>query len=553
MSNDPAKPGDGKTSLPALRSETSLSSPLLCTTLSLVLLQLFSRLFSFSLNQLLLRSTTPEALGVATIGFDVARDTGLFFIREGLRGAVIRTRAAYGSSSTTSEQLVQQTLLLPALLSPLLLLLYPLSTRVLTSPSSARPPHFYSALSLYVLSAFFELWSERDYLYTLRQWETLTSKRVRVEGFAVGVKALVTLVVVARGGERWALLAFGVGQAAYGSTLLVGLRWSVQKVQGTMKTPSVWSLQKLAVPAANPAKKEHQAAQTRRRFDTDLTSLGWALTKQSFIKQILTAADKIAISQLSTSRDQGGYALALNYGSLIARILFQPLEESSRLYFSRQLSSRPSHTLLSSLLLLHTHLSLIFTLLVPPYIPALLYHLLGRRWAASSATSILQAYFFYLPFLAVNGITEAYFQSIASQADLRKGSYWMGVCSIGFIVAVGVGARLGWAEKGLILANCVNMAMRIGFSLRFIWRDTKGVECLEVRKWTPKVPTIVVFAGAGWIVRSSAARWDWKTLTGLVRHVGIGALVGLTCLFFTFLMERRRVAGLYQSIKAKSD
>jgi hypothetical protein len=81
-------------STPSLKraSDTSVppsSSPLLSTTLSLVLLQLVSRLFSFSLNQLLLRSTTPQALGVATMGFEVVRDTGLFLVREGMRGAVV--------------------------------------------------------------------------------------------------------------------------------------------------------------------------------------------------------------------------------------------------------------------------------------------------------------------------------------------------------------------------------------------------------------------------------------------------------------------------------
>lgn len=65
------------------------SSPLLKTTLSLILLQLISRLFSFSLNQFLLRSTTPQALGVATMGLEVIRDTGLFLLREGIRGGVI--------------------------------------------------------------------------------------------------------------------------------------------------------------------------------------------------------------------------------------------------------------------------------------------------------------------------------------------------------------------------------------------------------------------------------------------------------------------------------
>lgn len=65
------------------------SSPLVSATVSLVVLQVVSRLFSFSLNQVLLRSTTPQALGVATMGFEVLRDTSLFLTREGLRGALI--------------------------------------------------------------------------------------------------------------------------------------------------------------------------------------------------------------------------------------------------------------------------------------------------------------------------------------------------------------------------------------------------------------------------------------------------------------------------------
>lgn len=66
-----------------------MSSPLLRTTASLLLLQLFSRLFSFGLNQFLLRSTSPAALGVATMSLEVLRDTSLFLLREGVRSAVI--------------------------------------------------------------------------------------------------------------------------------------------------------------------------------------------------------------------------------------------------------------------------------------------------------------------------------------------------------------------------------------------------------------------------------------------------------------------------------
>ena len=49
--------------------------------------------------------------------------------------------------------------------------------------------------------------------------------------------------------------------------------------------------------------------------DKSVLSLAYALTKQSFVKQILTEADKVILSRISPIKDQGGYALALNYGS----------------------------------------------------------------------------------------------------------------------------------------------------------------------------------------------------------------------------------------------
>lgn len=234
-------------------------------------------------------------------------------------------------------------------------------------------------------------------------------------------------------------------------------------------------------------------------------------------------------------------------GSLIARILFAPLEETSRLFFSRHLSTpNPSSTdllststLLSSLLSLHTHLTLIFTLLAPPYTAPLLYHLLGARWSTplSSAPLILRAYCTYLPFLAINGITEAFFQSTAGPAWLKWGSMWMGACSVGFIGAVVLGARAGMGEVGLVYANCVNMALRIGFSSVFIRRfyEERGAgdevwERLSWRSWMPKVQTVLAFAVAGLVVRWSEQRNEWKSLRGMGEHVGLGAVVGVVCL-----------------------
>ena len=51
-------------------------------------------------------------------------------------------------------------------------------------------------------------------------------------------------------------------------------------------------------------------------FDTELLNLSIAMTGQSVVKHFLTEGDKFLVSRLSPLEDQGGYAIASNYGAL---------------------------------------------------------------------------------------------------------------------------------------------------------------------------------------------------------------------------------------------
>ncbi|KAH9168476.1 Rft protein-domain-containing protein [Lactarius sanguifluus] len=57
------------------------------------------------------------------------------------------------------------------------------------------------------------------------------------------------------------------------------------------------------------------------------------MTAHSVVKHFLTEGDKLLISRLT---------IASNYGSLVARVVFQPIEETSRIFFPKSLSSSPS-------------------------------------------------------------------------------------------------------------------------------------------------------------------------------------------------------------------
>ncbi|BGP43212.1 Oligosaccharide translocation protein rft1 [Rhodotorula kratochvilovae] len=571
-----------------------MAPSVLSTTLSLVGLQVASRLFSFGLNQALLRSTTPQAFGLATIKLDTLVGTVLFLLREGIRGAVVRTRS---STSPAGSTLQNQSLLLPTLLTPLAVAAFALY-HAYASPSRS-PPYYTTVVGLYLASAVIELLSEPLYLRTLQSWETLTTRRVRVEGAAVFTKAVATLVAVRSVSEDDALLAFGIGQLVYSATIWAGLAW--------------------VVPAAPAPARQGEGRGLRRvdgrLFDPAIMTLGWALAKQSVVKQLLTEGDKLAVGKFGSSADMGGYAVALNYGSLLARVVFQPLEESSRLYFSSLSASgarvadddvkaadgekrvksntgRPAYSTFDTppspatlasvasylrlLLLLYTHLALIFLLLAPAYTTPLLHLLLGARWSSTSAAPLLRTYALSLPFLACNGLTEAFFQSVAPPRWLARGSAWMVLCAAAFAAMVyGTMRGAGWGAEGLVAANCVNLAMRTALSSVFIARyfaeaaaatgagGNRARAELKPQRWMPKSATVAAFTIAGWVVRRSEKRWEGavhgggKGVRATAEHLALGAAAGVTCLAVVALSHRaeirERLAARRRGVERKAE
>lgn len=127
----------------------------------------------------------------------------------------------------------------------------------------------------------------------------------------------------------------------------------------------------------------------------------------------------------------------LQLGSLIARIVFQPVEETSRIYFSKVLSSTPSKlvtgapddanlrqaaTVLISLLSVQCSMSVVLIIFGTAYMPIALPILLPPQYLSTSAPKVLSAWVWYIPVLAFNGVLEAFFSSVATPRDLNKHS-----------------------------------------------------------------------------------------------------------------------------------
>lgn len=201
------------------KNSSSLASASLASASSLVLLQLLSRIFTFILNQALVRLVTPQVFGTASIQFELLLSTILFLSREGVRNALLRSSTQNNKKSKESL-LAENVALLPVLLGVPVTVATAYIYLSSSSATTSSQPHFHLSAVIYALAAFCELLSEP--LYIRAQNELRFDIRVRTEGTAVLMKTAVTFLVLVLSSPNWALVAFAAGQAAYGLTMLSG-------------------------------------------------------------------------------------------------------------------------------------------------------------------------------------------------------------------------------------------------------------------------------------------------------------------------------------------
>lgn len=489
------------------RDESSQNTTLLHASAEgvkfLVLLQILSRLLTFAVNQFLLRYLSPELLGIS-IQFELYMITILYFSRESLRTAIQRygidansisaPKSSTGErdSTGTGSALIEGTLAAQA--QTVVNLAYipvhlgvvftaaiaPYYVKSFVSEETASQPYFYESVLLYTVATLLELLSEPG--FALAQQMLLYRLRASAESAAALTRCIVTcgFTVFAAATSRsqgggLGPLPFALGQLGYAvvlSGIYLGKAWGIADREGFGL-----GLRKIA-----GEKNRYYVSY----FNEPLCTLAFTMWVQAAIKHILTQGDSLLIAWLATTYDQGIYALASNYGSLIARMLFQPLEESSRNLFAKLLSEtdkngdadpssiRTATSILQNILRLYGILSVFFFSLGPPLAPLLLQIVAGSRWSGSAAGSVLSTFCYYIPLLAINGITEAFVQSVATSQQLRNQSIWM----FGFSVGLGMAGyvflkELGWGAQGLVWANAVNMSLRIVWSSWFMSRYFK--------------------------------------------------------------------------------
>ncbi|TLS29323.1 hypothetical protein PpBr36_02151 [Pyricularia pennisetigena] len=519
----------------------------------LILLQIASRAITFIANQLLLRFLTAQLLGIST-QLEVYYLSVLFFARESLRVAIQRqggttkdkTSQARGTQAVVN--LSYLSILLGVFVAGLLGWLYVTS---ISNETTASAPHLIISLYIYAVASIVELLSEPAFM--VMQTRLQFGARAAAESIATFSRCAVTLgsaVIASRGAFAAGVLPFALGQLSYGVTLLVVYAYyglSLASVEGFSLLPK-----KLERPSTKD-KKSNAEGCVLSLFPRPTLNLARSMIAQSLVKHILTQGDTLLVSALASPTSQGVYALANNYGGLAARLVFQPVEESSRSYFSRLLASsspdkesdknglrkakkaaaEKASADLTILIKLYTTFSAVVVAIGPTAAPLLISLVAGPRWASSGAGAVLAVYALYIPLLALNGVSEAFVASVATEAEVHAQSLWMGAFSLAFAAAGFVFLRvLDWGARGLVVANAINMVCRIVWCAVFIKRyfGRLGVK-FELSELRPSGVTV----GAAVVASQAVARLSGPDVAGLAVRGVLFALVKIASIGAVFI------------------
>ncbi|KAJ8408147.1 hypothetical protein AAFF_G00263750 [Aldrovandia affinis] len=477
-----------------------------------VLLQVMFRILTFLMNAFTLRFVSKELIGVVNVRLTLLYSTLVFLSREAFRKACL---------SSGPEQNWRQVINLLWLTVPLGVL-------------------WASVLGCVWLWLLEELLAEP--LWVLAQAHMFVKLKVMAESLAMLARCVLTIALVVWA-PQWGLYIFSAAQLVYtGFLVLCYAAFFLRFLSSGEAERQGFPLR--CVGDLLPSRVGRESV-----VNWKLARLTWSFFKQSFLKQILTEGERYVMTFLNVLNfgDQGVYDIVNNLGSMVARFIFLPIEESFYVFFAkvlergrevryqRQEEVATAAEVLTCLLKFVLVIGLIITVFGYAYSYLALDIYGGDMLSSGTGPILLRWYSGYVLLLAVNGVTECFTFAAMSKEEVDRYNVVMLALSVSFLF---LSYCLTWwhGSVGFILANCLSMALRIGHSLLFIHRYFLRSPWAPLRGLLPSPALLLALALSAALTALSQSMFccDRGWFFRLV-HVGVGALC-LLGVFATVLL-----------------
>ncbi|TMS19533.1 Protein RFT1-like protein [Larimichthys crocea] len=376
-----------------------------------VLLQVMFRVLTFLLNAFTLRFVSKELIGVVNVRLTLLYTTLVFLSREAFRRACLSGGSGTNHSWRQVINLLWLTLPLGVLWAALLVCVW---LWLLEIPDPQTVPYYGPAVVLFALSGVQELLAEP--FWVLAQAHMFVRLKLVYTGFLV----LCYVVYFIR---------------------FLGSKEAARK----------------SFPLHSVGDFFPRRAKGEPLVDWTLARLTWSFFKQSFLKQILTEGERYVMTFLNVLSfgDQGVYDIVNNLGSMVARFIFLPIEESFYIFFAkvlergRDVKSQKQDDVaiaaevLECLLKLVLVVGLIITVFGYAYSHLALDIYGGSLLSSGAGPSLLRCYSCYVLLLAVNGVTECFVFAAMSQEEVDKDSAYS-LCEDSAVTPIHEETHLNW-------------------------------------------------------------------------------------------------------------
>lgn len=464
-----------------------------------MLFQLLTRMLTFLMNNLIARNISATNLGLITLKLDLLGNTVMALGRDGIRMAILREKS--------SEERRKSRWLTPILVTFIGILCSGIVVFFTKEPVIlANFDHFQMAVACYFTATVLE--SLTEFSVTELIISQQFKRKILIESMALIMKISFVLYSISMRPQvqlSTLLDAFSRGQLIYSVSLNI-LHFFL---------------------GAGFDKNFNFSSFPSQKF----INLASALTRQNLFKYFLAQGDLFIIGYFSSLRDQGVYAVISNYGSLVLRLVMQPIEETSFQYFSRNAAGNDKNVLVYFKMMLKSliYFGLLFICFGTFFTDPVIFFLLGRKWSSETAAAdTLSAYCWFVAVAGLSGFMESFVNAVIEEEGMRRLRWISFVCSLIYCcLAIGL---IRWkGSVGLVMASSINFGIRAAINASIIQdhrRTKKETRMNRVFKDVLIPASVLAAFSAAFLLNSVLfilRRPDWKL------RISVGILLFTTC------------------------